>query len=171
MAPDARAFLLAVIRYQSLRHAPTRPRSPEWTLLNTLLGEPPIGALRPEWEQRGFKRVELDCEAYLRAGDLTGPARLLDLSATGARVRDEAGLALSHGAPLSLILEPSGSILRIELPGEVVRCEAAEIVALRFQAAPLVAHQRIRGIGRFFMDERAADPRERSANDSVAAAA
>ncbi len=175
MKPDARAFLLSVIRYQSLRHARGSTENREYGVLENMLRETPTEAIRPQYEQRSFRRMPLHTDGLVRTGAVDAPCTILDVSGTGARIRDETGLSredLDDGRTLTLRLAPGGSTLRIDLPVEVVRRDATTGThGLRFVGAPLIMYQRLQGNRDLVARDGVADPAETPANRAQAAVA
>ncbi len=146
--PQVRAFLLAVLRFQTLRHR-GRGDGYEYRLLRGILGELPVGSLRPAFEQRAFRRLPVHVDAIARVAGTDAPCTVLDLSGTGARIRDDAGIpdALAPNAELVLHLAPCGTTLRIFLAASVVhRDPESDTYGLVFTAPPVIAHQRIAAV-------------------------
>ena len=164
MDPQVRAFLLAVLRFQTLRHR-GQGAGYEYRLLRGILGEQPVGSLRPPFEQRAFRRMPVHLDAYARVGGKDAPCTVLDLSGTGARIRDETGIPrdLAPGADLVLHVAPCGTTLRIFLAACVVhRDPESDTYGLVFTAAPVLAHQRIAAITAGLPEH--AHPEPRAAN-------
>ncbi len=144
MDPASRAFLLTVLRYRTLLARRRRPD--ELARLRALLAERRRASGRPDYEQRGLRRVPIDAPAYVRVDDLDTPATIEDLSGSGALLRDEGGGRdrLAPGVRGTLHVAPGGTTLRIFLSFSVVRRAAGTgRFGVRFVGAPLVAHQRI----------------------------
>jgi len=145
--PQHSAFLSAVIRYLTLRHAPDATVTTEWSALRRTLADEPLGAMRPAWEQRSYWRMDFSpMPAMLRKNGIDYPCHLLDLSASGARITDASGqskVSAKAGDTVILSLRPRRATIRIELPIEVVHHESETgTFGVRFRGAPLVTHQR-----------------------------
>lgn len=162
MRPDERAFFAAVIRFQALRHDQDRPGTIEYRQLDQYLTEDPVGSLRPQYEQRGYRRHSAGgLEGVLRFSDGDTPVSIEDMSGTGLR------LCTPHGAPIgatkgrrTISLTPPSSKLRIDIPVEFVHSEG-EAHGVRFAGPPLV----LRRHPPTKRTQRVTDPNLPSAND------
>lgn len=145
--PQHNAFLSAVLRYLTLKHKRVAAITPEWQSLRTTLADEPIGAMRPAWEQRSYWRMDFSpVPAMIRCGGLDYPCRLLDLSATGARITAQHGeskVGVRAGDQVVLSLRPDRSTLRVELPIEVIHHDIESgTMGVRFRGAPVLTHRR-----------------------------
>lgn len=142
MDPERTAFLTTVLRYLTLRYNPRTAEDAEYDRCKSALADPPLGTLRPNWQQRSFKRLEFEgLRGLARINELDSPIEVLDLSGSGLRMRDEGGLgeAMQPGKKVMISLEPPRSQLRIDLPAEIVHHdEETDTHGVRFLGAPLV---------------------------------
>ena len=143
VGPNERDFLAAVLRHVELSHVAER-NSDELTQLDVVLASD-----RHELcdDRRKHRRIALDLPATTRGGDTQVPARVLDMSAGGLRLRNDGRLPVALGDRVVVSLLPEHALCRIDLPCEVVAKIGSEQLGVRFCGAPLVLRGRPAAIG------------------------
>lgn len=138
MGPNERDFLAAVLRHVALSHVPERSND-ELARLDAVLASD-----RREQcdDRRKHRRVALDLPATTRGGDSQVPARVLDMSAGGLRLRNDGRLPVALGDRVVVSLLPEHALCRIDVPCEVVAKIGSEQLGMRFCGAPLVLRGR-----------------------------
>lgn len=140
MTPIEHAFVAAVVRYAALCHGGAPAHRDEKARLATLLSTSDADGRRG-FERRRHRRLVTSIAAVTKLADRQAPARVVDISGGGLRLRNDGRMPLRPGDRAVVSLVPDASPMRIDIPCEVVAQTDADHVGLRFCGAPLVMHR------------------------------
>ena len=137
VSPSERAFLTAVLRYQTI--LADRDADPgEKQRLERFLGSAEDGD-----ERRRHRRLPTRVRATLRTHDVAGPCTVTNVGGGGLRIHNDRGLRVRPGDRAMISLEHGPETVRVDVPIEIRHLDAdADGIGARFLGPPLMLRQR-----------------------------